>query len=271
MGGHEKLLIVAILQAAFPRGATDLVEAPLLRVEFSDNADFQVLVRNNTWLQSGPLRFFSNGQWHQTLKSADSKAFLVHTGVEHSAGADVLGSFASINVSWSTSGESAVILHTTLKVYNDGVTVVFLQEIPGGARDTNASNPVLPGGFNLDDGAYPPILSFPSFSANVGKLPYLGYVTWQGVMVNVDSGVNVSAHLRGLASNGPVAIFDNDPDITTVVVSPLENFKNTVHSYNGETHAWETGVSSEVISLPKGFVHRTLLIAVSGITATMDA
>lgn len=35
--------------------------------------------------------------------------------------------------------------------------------------------------------------------------------------------------------------------------------------------AWELGISSELVSLPAAFVHRTLLVAGQGITATMDA
>jgi len=91
-------------------------------------------------------------------------------------------------------------------------------------------------------------------------------------MVNVDYGKGPLTHLQGLSSNGPVAIF-NDTS-TTMVVSPADNFKNAVHFYNtasGATPAWETGVSSEVESLPKGFTHSTLLVVGDGITATMDS
>merc|ERR1719460_3057292 len=89
-------------------------------------------------------------------------------------------------------------------------------------------------------------------------------------MSRVKFGVNAPAHLQGLSSNGPVAIFDGDSEVTTVVVSPLDHFKNVVHTYSNETGSWETGVSSEVVSLPYGFRHRTLLVAGSGITATMS-
>ena len=34
---------------------------------------------------------------------------------------------------------------------------------------------------------------------------------------------------------------------------------------------WETGVSSEVVNLPEGFTHRTILVAYEGITATVEA
>lgn len=98
----------------------------------------------------------------------------------------------------------------------------------------------------------------------------LGYVTWQGCMVNVDYGKNPLKALKGLSSSGPVALFNNTD--TTVVVSPLDNFKNAVHYFRNDQgmQAWETGVSSEVFELPSGFSHRTLLVTGSGITATMD-
>ena len=78
-------------------------------------------------------------------------------------------------------------------------------------------------------------------------------------------------HLSGLSSNAAVVLFD--ADYNTLVVSPMDNFKSAVHTKS--TKAWETGISSEIDSLPPGFVHRTLLVSSgagkdqTGITATL--
>ena len=66
-----------------------------------------------------------------------------------------------------------------------------------------------------------------------------------------------------------------DEEQTAIVVSPLDNFKSAVHTHSNTSHgaAWETGVGSEIVALPAGFVHRTLLIfggQSAGVTASMD-
>ena len=71
-----------------------------------------------------------------------------------------------------------------------------------------------------------------------------------------------------LSSNGPVVLFNRA--FNTLVVSPLDNFKSAVHTFSADANAWETGVSSEIQSLPKGFYHRTLIMAGVGITQAMD-
>ena len=78
---------------------------------------------------------------------------------------------------------------------------------------------------------------------------------------------NVSSALCGLTSSGPVALFDSEHN--TLIVSPLDNFKSAVHTASDT--AWETGVGSEIRSLPSGFVHRTLLLLgrERGVTAAM--
>ncbi|CAE8662049.1 unnamed protein product, partial [Polarella glacialis] len=109
------------------------------------------------------------------------------------------------------------------EVYSDGQHVVFTQELPQGANNTNASNPVFPAGTDVDNGAHPPIVSFPSFLLG-GRLASLGFVSWSGAMSGVISGTNISANVAGLKSSGPVVLFDGA--YRTFVVSPLDNFKS---------------------------------------------
>ena len=72
---------------------------------------------------------------------------------------------------------------------------------------------------------------------------------------------------------GPVVLFRQGNRSETLVVSPLDNLKSVVHTLrkdSGDGGAWETGVNSEIESLPPGFMHRTLITFGSGgITAAM--
>ena len=67
-----------------------------------------------------------------------------------------------------------------------------------------------------------------------------------------------------------------DENQSAVVISPLDNFKSAVHTHTNSSTgdgAWETGVGSEIVSLPPGFYHRTLLMfggQATGVTAAMD-
>mmetsp|Transcript_86928 Transcript_86928/g.246464 ORF Transcript_86928/g.246464 Transcript_86928/m.246464 type:complete len:826 (+) Transcript_86928:58-2535(+) len=260
------LILVALLTAVVA-----LAGEPSLEIDFEDDASFAVKVSGRAWMLSAPLRLFADGSWHSTHAESPS---LIRTGARRYQGTDDLGAFTCTNVSWSSAGLPQLLLHTSLKQYLDGGLAVFVQELPHGAARTNASNPVLPAGAGLDGGAYPPIVAFPAFHASGGDsglLSELGYVTWQGCMAPVQHGTNAPAALGGLSSNGPVALFDQN--YSTLVVSPMDNFKSAVHtrSHGAAGDAWETGVSSEVESLPPGFVHRTLLVAGRGITATLHA
>ena len=210
--------------------------APLLQIDFADNASFKITVAGTSWFESSVLRAFANNKWHYNL---------TQTGVSHTDGADKLGKFSCTNITWVFS--HSLVLHTSLKKYS-GNTFVFVQQLPQGAQRTNASNPILPGALLLDPGNYPPVISFPSFSG--GQLQKLGYLTWQSRMVNAEWGVNVTSGppgtneplikgrgLQGLSTNGPIVLYNHDFD--SLVVAPIDNFKSAVHYANGA--AWETG------------------------------
>ena len=211
------------------------------------DASFKVDLGDQTWLRSGLLRFFTNGVWHsppRSMRLRSSRSYVA---------SDDLGLFRCLNVTWELQG---LQVHTSFQVYSDSCAVVFVQEVPQGAEGTNASAQRPPqDGHHLDEGAYPPSLAFPSFEST-SFLKGLGYLTWKGTFGRASYGTNVLADLAGLSGNGPVVLFDAH---RALVVSPLENFKSAVHS--ASSGVWETGVSSELSSLPAGFRHRTLIQA----------
>jgi len=167
-------------------------------------------------------------------------------------------------------------MYTKVLSYLDVTTVIFEQEFPLGANETNASHATYPNASGSramppDPGMYPPILNFPSFNVDsIAKMRKLGCVSWFGVMVQIDyKGLcTPEKQLQGLSSSGPLAIHD---DINTLVISPMDNFKSAVHYWDPKGMNWETGVNSELESLPKGFKHRTVLQLGQGITSTMDS
>jgi hypothetical protein len=271
-------MFMSIQQLVLTSIAATPVASNLLDVSFADDASFKVSLGGSHWLSSAPVRVFTAGAWGALTK----------TGATHSEGSDILGDFSCVNVSWLS---GSTVLHTSLKQYTGKDTAVFVQQLPRGATHTNASNPVLPGGLRvMDPGAYPPVVAFPSFTG--GRLETLGYLTWQSRMLNAEWGVNVTSGpagtneplingsgLQGLSTSGPVVLYDSDSEqFSTLVVGPMDNFKTAVHTVRSTAadgapaHAvWETGVSSELTSLPAGFEHRTLIVAGSGITATLDS
>ena len=191
--------------------ASAAASAPLLHIDFANDASFKISVAGTYWFESSILRAFANDGWHYNLS---------RTGVVQTDGADGLGKFSCTNVTWAFS--DGLVLHTSLKTYADDM-VVFVQQLPQGAPRTNASNPILPGALLMDPGNYPPVVSFPSFSG--GQLQTLGYLTWQSRMVNAEWGVNVTSGppgkneplikgrgLQGLSTNGPVVLFNGNFD-----------------------------------------------------------
>lgn len=306
------------VRSVIPFAVVVVAATAQLDIKFEDDAGFRIYVAGDEWLGSAPIRAFASGvpvapAWCVCLyvcarvcASAcvcsahclrlhchlplDRWRTLNRTGTVHSKGSDTIGAFTLVNVSWISAGAGAggkdddLVLHTSLKVYGDGSTAIFIQQLPMGATGTNASNPVLPQGVReMDPGNYDPVVSFPALSG--GKLETLGYLTWQSRMVNAESGTNVTRGpggqneplidgmgLQGLSTSGPVVLFD--PQFNSLVIAPMDNFKSVVHHVRGGTGAsatWDTGVSSELTSLPPGFEHRTLLVAGRGITATLDA
>eukprot|EP01065_Artemidia_motanka_P035546 TRINITY_DN43453_c0_g1_i1.p1 TRINITY_DN43453_c0_g1~~TRINITY_DN43453_c0_g1_i1.p1 ORF type:complete len:791 (+),score=261.97 TRINITY_DN43453_c0_g1_i1:49-2421(+) len=233
--------------------------SPLLQVKVDGTGGYNVLLNGATWLASGTTRAFVGGEWRQPQFRNASEV----------SGADEFGNFTGVSLHWElqAGGSTTVPFTTVYKDYGADMAA-FEQLFPHGAPGTQASRPKLPGGTATEEGAWPPVASFPSFRSDGGMLRKLGYITWQGCMVNIDAGTDVTDHsLRGLSSNGPVLLHDGSG--AAVVVSPANNFKSAVHTLSKEPAQWETGISSELESLPPGFSHRTLLVAGQGLTSTM--
>jgi hypothetical protein len=241
--------------------------------------DGSVRVDGALWLAAAPPRLWCDGQWHPLSDEVLSTA---------TSGSDELGPFVS-----QTRSFAGVAATVSVKAYGEGMFVLE-QALPQGCSKIQASTPNITRGESdyINWGSAVPFLSFPAWRADGGKLPELRYLTWQGGnhrtyqwTVQESHGVNITqpkpdGTFGGLAglSSGPVVLIANNStspaDVEAVAIGPLSTFKlatSLISQRNDSTGAvWEMGVSSEVRSVPAGFVHRTLIVGADGPTRAMQ-
>ena len=131
-----------------------------LRLDLSSGGSaYSVWVDGVEWLPTavapGPVGHFSG-----------SFGALVKVGKPVLAkGTDEIGSFSSTSQQWASAPapadvtSAATTVWTRWLVYEDGDKIVFETSVPNGADRTNASVPVVPGGWPGTQGNVPPIVS----------------------------------------------------------------------------------------------------------------
>ena len=130
-----------------------------LDIEVGGDFSYEVALNNVRWLRSSPVRAFFSGTENPTPSKDGS--------VVASNSTDAIGSFSSKLQKWKA---GTVGFSTEIKVYGAGLAV-FETSVPGGAARTNASIPIVPGGWPGSQGNVKPIVAFPAFStaaADVG-------------------------------------------------------------------------------------------------------
>lgn len=130
-----------------------------LAIHFGDDgSSYEVLVGGRPWLESGSLRFFVNGEWHEMASSSSHATLLpVVTGTispvgkpTSTTGTDRFGAFERVTFDWiakSSTGEVASFA-TGVRSYKSGATLVFEQSIAEGATRTNHKNVTFADGIN---------------------------------------------------------------------------------------------------------------------------
>ena len=239
-----------------------------------------VTVDGDLWLAAAEPRLFCNG-W-RALGPGNLSAAATR-------GSDALGAYhEQVRSFAATDGGAGVEL--ALKTYGDDVFVLE-QRLRSGCSNTQASPvPLLPrDSVETADTNFPglvsPFLTFPAWDSEGGDLKSLRYLTWQGGNHAIYQWTVQESHghditqphsdgtFWGLAgvSSGPVVLMKSGPNQTALpsalVVGPLTNPKLAT-SVIPEV-VWEVGVSSEVKSVPAGFVHRTLITSAAGPTRAM--
>ena len=277
----------------------------LLQVEVDRSTGaYTVELAGQSWLQSGALRFFVNGEWHGVSPTAllpspplpthrtvhslqrdpavpvvTGRLKLQSTPSEPINGTDRFGPYSKLTFDWlAISSKGATTgFSTSIRSYLDGRTAVFEQSVPDGAMYTNYKNVSFVDVGRQQATTEPlPFLHFPSFNttatnsifATVGRA---GYVGWNGTFVyqHYGAGPPISEGL-GLSS-GPIVIFDgleNAGGDHAVVISPATHFKGATMMRWEED--WVVGLSGEITHVPAEFLHETILVAGEGVTATVD-
>jgi hypothetical protein len=170
-------------------------------------------------------------------------------------------------------------------------TFVLEQRLPKGCKRTQAVKPVLPrrdvdGADDANPGIVSPFLSFPAWRRDGGLVRKLRFLTWQGAWhstyqwtVQESHGVDITTPhpdgthfgLAGLSS-GPVVLMPSvhKAGSASIAFGPITHVKQStsVLARIGNS-TWEMGVSAEVLSVPAGFVHRTLITSAVGPTRAM--
>eukprot|EP00040_Diaphanoeca_grandis_P034999 m.218963 g.218963 ORF g.218963 m.218963 type:complete len:854 (+) comp33283_c0_seq1:365-2926(+) len=251
-----------------------------LDVEVADDFSYSVLVDGGSWLHSSPLRAYFN---HLEYSSPTKIGTVTST-----SGTDAIGSFSAKTQNWRA---GVVDFSTSVKVYSVLGVVVFETTVPNGATGTNASIPVVPGGWPGSMGNVKPIVAFPAFATDAKAvmsktgLASLDQLRWEDNFCYYSHGPALTRHGNTSTSmlgqgifGGPVVLHDRKnltadatQSLTTLVLAPLDNVKHH-GSYRNDTidSPWELGVYSQVTSLPKLFSHRTVMVAGAGLTSTVQ-
>lgn len=243
--------------------AAATITAPDLQAKFGldtyQELAYEVFVDGRPWLSSSPLRIFAEGAW-QTVQLDPAAPMPTNR-----SGSDAIGSFSATTIAWRA-GTTPV--HTTVRRYltADPPALVFSLAFPAGANETNSASTA---------GTAAHSSTFPAF-ALTGKLPGLGYRSWSGNMCADDAStipLNVSQMVDSAAAssiaNGPIALYEAH-DGACLFISPHSNFMTEQHNLSTRG-GLSFGPGGELKRLPPGFTQETIIVAGSGLSATVLA
>lgn len=282
------VLQLAIAAAAAGAAAATAVAAAtgavpgVLTVDVAADFGYTVRLGGEVWLYSSPIRAYFDYTEHSN-PAKDGTVVI-------SSGSDEIGSFTSTTQHY-TAGSTQ--FSTAVKSYAALDVAIFEVRVPGGAIGTNASVPVVPGGWPGPRGNVKPIVAFPAFATDAAAtgngtgpgLASLKLQRWESNFCYSSHGPALSwqgntskSQLGQGMFGGPLVLHDTKNltadaslSLTTLVVAPLDNLKHHGSFRNDTTSSsWELGVYSHITSLPTNFTHRTLLVGGAGVTATVE-
>ena len=146
--------------------------------------------------------------------------------------ADALGGYSEISFDF----QAEVARHASIRTYMEHPDVLFTVSYPSsGAGNTFA---------------------FPSFTQYPRNLDHLTF-----------SGTFAPPSFWDFASDSPWIFFD--PSGNSFILSPAANFM-TASTASGPNGELSSGISPDILALPRGFSHRTLLVVEPGINRAFD-
>lgn len=287
-GVGGRMLLAAILShvgvaaAASAAASAEVATSGVLAVDVAEDFGYTVSLVGDVWLHSSPVRaYFEHTEYPNPAKDGPKVT---------SSGSDEIGSFTSTTQHY-TAGSTK--FSTAVKSYAALDVAVFEVHVPDGAGGTNASVPLVPGGWPGPQGNVKPIVAFPAFATDVAAtgngtgpgLASLKLQKWESNFCYSSHGPALTRHGNRSTSQlgqgmfgGPLVLHDEKNltadaslSLTALVVAPLDNLKHH-GSFRNDTvsSSWELGVYSQITSLPKNFTHRTLLVGGVGVTATVE-
>jgi hypothetical protein len=153
------------------------------------------------------------------------------TNVARSTGSDNLGAFDQVDFDFQTDA----LRHAAIRSYYGRTAALFQLSLPAVTA--------------------PNSLSFPTFTQYPKGLMHL---SWSGMFAHPTFGM--------LSEDSPWAFFDTAGN--TFVISPAANFM-TSSMLSGTGGSISSGISSQIVWLPQGFTHQTMLVVDSGINRTI--
>ena len=142
------------------------------------SADFVITVGGHVWLQSGSVSVHANEGWF-TYPRISGDHPIIAAGMSAFTGSDQLGSYSATSIAWrlgvTGDGDPGMLMNTTMRIYDDGVTAVFAQDFPQ-ALEYMAS---ITGDTALS-GVADMSTAFPAFQPATNATP-LNYLSYGGI------------------------------------------------------------------------------------------
>lgn len=154
------------------------------------------------------------------------------SSIREDTGTDSIGAYREIEAAYGTAGRVAVV-----RLYESGSSALLLDE---------------------HHGADPNNAPFPAFQTEPQDLMRAGYRVFRFAPIEFGE----------LGSMGPWLFFDHQRNI--MVISPADNFlvSSLTPDANG---AMQSGIDTQIATLPQGFRHGTMVTFGAGINKTLDA
>ncbi|XP_065187086.1 uncharacterized protein LOC135817773 [Sycon ciliatum] len=246
---YRTALLIALYGCVAASAASD----SQLIFGFATDGSFSISIgeAKDVWIESGRSAVRINGTLMVLGKD------LVSNVTFASSGQDVLGAYQMDTIKWKTKDTQQELFRTNFKTYRDLPAVVFEQHFP-----VSVDNP---GGSSAELASF-----FPTFSATDKAITDLNYITYTDTFPSMHNGhFNNHSQFPG-GTNGGVPLTIYDKSLRTLVISPLDNFMVGIQDIAKEVGGGITcGINGQVLNIPEGFNHSTIMWAGQGLKDTM--
>jgi hypothetical protein len=208
--------------------------------------------------------WFDGGESTIALRAASEVVNLTQVApIGVTSGSDQWGAYKKVVLHWGVATSSMTIISTSVRAYIDSSRemLVFSQSWPNGGGVGQAGS---------DEQVIAPFPTFRTSSRNQTKQETLNFFQWGGCQLANSFGgrfTNASSVPGGSKFGVPTLLYSASG--RGAVLSPANNWL-TVTNEPGD-HKTGVGIKASVRTLPKGFVHDTLLMAAPTINQTMQS